>query len=168
MNKKGHKKGQVEMGESIAIIIVVLILIILSMVFYAKIKESSINDKGILFEELDIVKISQIAYSLPEIQCSFAKASEQGCIDYLKVIYLAETINQSYYGDNQVYFYYRQLFGKSKIWIKTIELDGTSNEKLLYSTNSSGNKNTIRIPISIYDTVKNKNVFGLMIVEKYE
>jgi len=95
------KKAQIQMGESVAIIIIILILIIFSFIFYSKIKASSITEKDVLFQELDIVKLSQIVYSLPEIQCSFAEVPDYGCIDRIKVDELSSMISNSYAGNDK-------------------------------------------------------------------
>jgi len=161
------KKAQMQMGESIAIIIIVLILLIGSLTFYAKLKSASINNKKSLFQELDVVKLSQITYSLPEIQCSFAEVSDYGCVDSLKFKYLSDIINSS--SNNQVYFYYRDLFGTSKIYLETINNSGNITYYELYynKRNSTGNS-SVFMPTIVYDPINNTNTFGILTVVKYD
>lgn len=164
------RKGQMQMGETIAVIIVVIFLIVLGLVFYSKIKAQSLQEKKVVFEELDVVKLSQLSYSLPEIQCSFAEVSEHGCIDLLKFNYLAEMINNSYTSssDKTAYFYYRELFGTSRISLQIINNTGFASEKELYETNRSWTiKNTVYMPTNIYNPITQKNSFGVLVVEKY-
>ncbi|MBC8500600.1 MAG: hypothetical protein ISS25_01015 [Nanoarchaeota archaeon] len=163
------RKAQIQMGESIAIIIVLLILMVFAFIFYSRIKEASIMEKKTLFEELDVVKLAQIAYSLPEVQCSFAEVPDYGCIDKLKFIYLAKMINESFDGSNKsIYFYYRELFGTAKISLDKIENNGDIESWDLYKTNRTwSSKNTIFMPIVLYDPSTDKNTFGVLVVEKY-
>ncbi|NQU98092.1 hypothetical protein HQ533_01380 [Candidatus Woesearchaeota archaeon] len=164
-----RKKAQIQMGESIAIIVILLILMIFSFVFYSKFKETDIQEKKSLFEELDVVKLSQIAYALPELQCSFAEVADYGCIDILKFKYLAQIITDSFSGEGESgrkeYFYYRQLFGTSKISLQNV-MDNSILE--LYSTNRTWiSKSVVYMPVVIYNPISDTNSFGVLVVEKY-
>ncbi|MFC2135434.1 hypothetical protein ACFLTH_12545 [Bacteroidota bacterium] len=166
------RKAQIQMGESIAIIIIVLILIIFTFIFYGKIKASDISEKKSLFEEVDVVKLSQIIYSLPEIQCSFAKVPDYGCVDLLKVKYLEELINDSQKsgGANpKIFFYYRELFGNSKITVQMIDIETEELTNIkLYETNQTWtSKNTVFMPLIVHNPITEFDSFGVMIVEKY-
>ncbi|MBU1201828.1 MAG: hypothetical protein KJ583_02515 [Nanoarchaeota archaeon] len=160
------KKAQMQMGESIAIIVIVLLLIVGSMVFYAKIKAASIGEKKSLFQELDVIKLSQVAYGLSEVQCSFAEVSDYGCIDILKFTYLSNLINTS---SGKTYFYYRELFGTSKIYLKSINNTGGVTYYELYHNkrNSTGNSSTF-MPTIIYNPITGHNTFGILTVVKYD
>ena len=172
LNILNMKKAQMQMAESIAIMVVVLILLIFALVFYGKVKESSIIQKKSLFQELDVVKLSQIAYSLPEVQCSFASVVDYGCIDLLKFEYLSEMINNSFHNEGKVYFYYRELFGTSNISLTTYENNYGNNYyeiHNLYETNKSwSSKSVIYIPMTAFDPITNENKFSVLKVEKYD
>ena len=157
------------MGESIAIIIVLLMLMIFAFIFYSRIRIATIQEKQVLFTELDIIKLSQIAYYLPEVQCSFSEVTDYGCIDSLKFFYLSEIINTSFYGDDkEAYLYYRELFGIARISLETIMNDGNSQTWVLYAANRSlPSRNIIFMPTIVYDPIEDKNNFGVLKVEQY-
>ncbi|MBU0471769.1 MAG: hypothetical protein KKF89_05215 [Nanoarchaeota archaeon] len=161
-----NKKAQIQMGESIAIIIIIMILIIFALVFYSKIKEVDISEKKILFQDLDLIELSQIIYSLPEIQCSFAEVVDYGCIDLLKYYELAKIINESFKDDKIQYFYYRQLFGNTKISLETIKDEKTVN---LYNSNRTWtSKSVMNMPIIAYNPINDTKLFATLNIEKYD
>jgi hypothetical protein len=163
------RKAQVQMGESIAIIIIITFLIVLSFIFYSKVKEQDISSSESLFKELDLVEMAQIASSIPEVQCSFIEVSDSSCLDVLKVEALSKIVENSFLGnDKTVFYYYRELFGRGKISIKEIRLDGSINEWILYETdNASLSLNTINVPISLYNPLDDERSFGVLEVNKF-
>ena len=168
MIKKTSRKAQIQMAETIAIIIVVMIILILGMIMYSKIKEQDLNKKKNQFNELDIVKLSQIVYNLPEIQCSFAEVADYGCIDKLKLKALAEIITNSYPSGKE-YFYYKEIFGNSNISIQIIYPDNTVSEIELYHTDIKPKSVSImRMPIIVLEPATDKTDFGVLIIKKFD
>lgn len=161
------KKAQMQMGESIAIIVIVLILIIFGLVFYARVKAVSIDQKASLFEELDIVTVAQIAYSLPEVQCSFAEVVDYGCVDLLKFKFLGDIIKNSFTTGDDTFFYYRNIFGRSKISMQIINYQSTQ-ELILYDAGEGRTQNNIRMPLNAYNPIMDENLFAVLVVESYE
>lgn len=164
-----RRKAQIHMGESIAVIIIIIVLITFGFVFYGKVKSSSIGEQKVLFEELDAVKLSQVVYALPEIQCSFAGGADYGCVDLLKFISLSNIINESHYGHDQTnYFYYREIFGKARISIDRMNAAGfTDNLELYVGNNTWTSKSTIYMPIVLYNPIDDSNDFGVLTIEKF-
>lgn len=164
------QKAQIQMGESVAIIVIVLILIIFGLVFFSKLKAININEKSDFFDELDAITTAHIAYSLPETTCSLAEVPDYGCVDMLKFIELSKMINESLHevGDKHIYFYYRELFGTAKISLERIDLDGTTRTWVLYETNRTWNSKTvIQMPTLLYNPISENNSFAVLMVEKY-
>ncbi|MFH1770457.1 MAG: hypothetical protein ABH828_02770 [archaeon] len=152
------------------IIIIVMILIILALVFFAKIKESDIQEKKGEIEELDLVKLSQVAYSLPEIQCSAVEVTDYGCIDLLKFVYLSEIITKNYEEsvNKKIYFYYRELFKTSRIGLEIIKNDGEVFSWELYASDKEYNSKTpLYMPVVVFNATNDQNYFGILMVEKY-
>lgn len=165
-----RRRAQVQMGESVAIILIVIILIILALVFYAKIKESDIQVKKEEIGELDLVKLSQIVYALPEIQCSAAEVTDYGCVDLLKFEYLSEIITESYENtvDKKVYFYYRELFKTARISLEMIKNNGeVSSWELFASDRDYNSKTPLYMPVVVFNATNDQNYFGILTVEKY-
>ena len=89
-----HRKSQIHMLETIAVLAVFFILVILGFVFYTKMYKSGVEEEKEETIELSAVKIAQRAATLPELQCSENDVVRDNCVDRLK-LYAAEYIMQS-------------------------------------------------------------------------
>jgi len=78
-------------------------------------------------------------------------------------------ISNSYAGnDKSDYFYYRELFGTSRIVIETIDSSGLIDPEELYETDVNwSSKNSLFLPVVIYDAIDGSNSFGVINIEKY-
>ena len=95
--------------------------------------------------------------------------TDYGCIDYYKAVYLAKMINESQLSaSGYEYFYYREIFGNSRISIQKILNDGSNESFVFYESNRSWkSRKAIHMPIIIYDAINDSNNFGVMKVEKF-
>ena len=154
------KRAQVQMMETLAVLLVFFVLIILGIVFYSKIMKGSIElqkEEGI---QLNAIKVSQRASTLPELQCSEDNIVSDNCIDIIKLEIASKIIRE-----NEIYYYDRLLFSK----IKLTQIYPDNKEWLLYERplDDFSNKIVTNIPISLLDPVNNRNSFGIMNVELF-
>jgi len=155
-----EKKSQINMLETIVVLMVFIIFILLVISFYVKISETKSNlgrDENV---ELDAIKIAQKISYLPELQCSQDNIVAENCIDILKLAGLKDVI-----AENE--FYYFDLFSFSKITINEIyPFDG---HFILYdrSLDEYSFKTVANIPILLFDPLNNKNTFGVINIEYY-
>ena len=151
------------MTENIAIIMIIVFILIFGFVFYSKVRSASIKGKLKEYSELDLVKASQTISSLPELSCSRESLTDVGCINKLKLEAFIELGLQEEY-----YEYYRELFGKSKVAFNSTFPDDTINIEL-YNNPFDGinNKDSIFIPINIFDPINDTVNFGYVQITKY-
>ncbi len=151
------------MTENIAIIMIIVFILIFGFIFYSKVRTVSIQGKLKEYSELDLVKASQIVSALPELSCSSESLTEVGCINKLKLeAFIELDLQQEYYE------YYRGLFGKSKVTINSTFPNNSTNVGL-YDNPFEGinNKDSIFIPINIFDPINDIFNFGYVQITKY-
>lgn len=154
-------KAQIQMGETIAILIIFMLFVGFGLMFYSKIAQSSFDSKKAENLQLQAVQIAQRAAFLPEIQCSEAN-TEENCIDILKLNKAAEIIS-----NNKGHYY--DAFRLAKITINETFPTINGINKVLYSEVPSNilQKDSTFIPITLKDYQHKKAYFGIMTVEVY-
>ena len=139
------RKSQMKMGENIAILFVFFLIIAFGMIFYMKvIKHTSQKSQTENFE-LQAIKIAQIVNFLPEIQCSSDNIITDSCVDLLKLNAFSDSISK-----NKNYYY--NLFKFSDITIDEIYPDKKNFVFYKNVPDDYVNKQSIQIPISLYDS----------------
>jgi len=155
------RKAQIQMLETMAVLLIFFILIVLGIVFYTNILKGNIGIQKEEVMQLNAIEISQRASSLPELQCSEENIVSENCIDLLKLQSASEIIPL-----NEVFYYDSLLF--SKINITEVYPDNSRSWVLYNHTlEEFSNKIVTNIPISLFDPVTNKNSFGVMSVELF-
>jgi hypothetical protein len=126
------KRGQIEFGESLMVVIVLVFLLIIGIVFYFNATKGSLQAEQTYREDIESVKLAKAADSLPEIQCGTYDASGP-CIDKLKLVALSKMLNAS---DNEfddpAWEYYGRLFGYATITVNVPPVGGPAEEYVLY------------------------------------
>ena len=156
------KKAQAGMFEIIVVLFVFFLLIGFGLIFYAGMQKRSSTEDSKRVLELRAVRVAQIASTLPELQCSLDNAVRENCIEVEKAMAAKDVIEKNIAD-------YSDMFGYGKISIKGIYPD-SSLSMLLYDFNPSRqtyDTTAIQIPISLYDSVKKQNYFGVLNVEVY-
>ncbi|GIU69231.1 MAG: hypothetical protein KatS3mg002_0467 [Candidatus Woesearchaeota archaeon] len=162
------KKSQIQMAESIAVVIIVIFLLVIGIVFWSNIRKSDVDVKKIEYQDLSVIEIAKIASELPELRCYNNNViTKVNCFDWYKVLALNKTIRDPAYKD-ALFSYYNYYFKNSRVSIKEVYPNETSI--VIYDNNISKTTTLqITIPIIIeknYGTVSKKS-FGLLIVEGY-
>ena len=157
-------KAQIQMTENIAIMIVIVFLLVFGFIFYAKVKKTAVKEQIKEYSDLDLVKASQSVSNLPELSCSLGALSEVGCLNRLKVeAFVALNMSNS----SNYFEYYRNIFGKSKVIVKSIFPDEFNITLYDNPYDDFYNEDPIYIPINIYDPVEDYFNFGYIQVVKY-
>lgn len=154
------KKAQIQMMETLAVLLVFFVLIILGIVFYSKVLSGNIETQKEEGMQLSAIKVAQRASTLPELQCSEDNIVRDNCIDISKLDSASKIIIQ-----NEVYYYDRLLFSN----IKINQIYPAGREWALYERplEDFSNKIVTNVPISLFDPVSNKNSFGVMSIELF-
>lgn len=159
-----NKKSQIEMGETVAVLIIFFILLVLSFVYFTFIKAGEVNQLIQEKEAKESIRISQEATFLPELACSHEGVIRNDCIDRLKL----EAFDQVS-GDAQDLYFDRLLF--SKVTVREIYPDNTHQWPIYNkpNLNLTSSKST-QIPVSILTITnegKERYSFGYIEVTYY-
>ena len=157
------KRAQIQSGELIMIVIVVMMFLVMGLVGYANFQERNINQVSQEFESLAAVELAQQALSLQEMKCGFAVETSDQCVDLYRVRELSSLLADTELSSS-LFTYYRSVFGESRIIIEKIYPEYELFE--IYDI-GEGDENPIRIPIYIYDPLTKENTFGVITVVKY-
>jgi ribosomal protein L7/L12 len=165
-----RRKGQVQLGETTAVIIIVIILLVIGIVFWNNVNSSDIKSMQSQSQELSVIEIANIVSELPELKCYDSGVNKYNCIDWYKVKAMSESINNT--EDKSVLEYYNNYFKNSKIMI--IKIYPEEGNITLYDAKlNNSSKKLINIPVNIRDyksadgRLVKETVYGMIIVEGY-
>jgi len=149
------------MTETIAVLIIFFFLLVFAISFFSGEEKRSTDKKQSEFQELDAVKIAQIASFMPELQCS--KAENKNCVDLYKA--------RAFSGikeDNKEYYY--DFFKNAKIKLDYYPIGELNQNITLYENYPDYEDYDIspfKVPVSVIDYSTNTNYFGVLTIEKY-
>lgn len=163
-----RKKSQIKMMETISVLIVFLILMVFVLIFYIGMSRSTGEEAQDEKSNLRAITISQFASFMPEFQCSSKNIIEENCFDTLKMEAFIDyttkdqvgkrAVNTTYY---DIFKYSRlvayEVYPEAKVW----QLYDHKPVQKRYEEKQS------HIPVTFYDTNKNKYSFGMLNVTVY-
>ncbi|MEK6963978.1 MAG: hypothetical protein AABX70_06110 [Nanoarchaeota archaeon] len=167
---KPTRKGQIEIGETIVVIFILMILIVFGLVFYYQFQSTSFQQTKQRFGGLKTVELAQVVSNMPELQCSNLKVAEVSCIDEVKAKQFANYLATP---GNKAFFYYREILGTSKIRVRIVyPVDPASPPEanlIVVYDNSKGYKNAepTFIPINLYNPIQKTYQFALLEATRY-
>ncbi|MFH1506302.1 MAG: hypothetical protein ABIE94_04945 [archaeon] len=159
------QKAQIQMGESIAVIVIITIMIFFGLTFYSRVKYLEIEQDTEQFNQFDAVKLANAVSNMPELLCSQQKVIDINCVDKYKIIALQDSVGEG--AGSKAFFYYRSLLGNSRITVE--QLYPKKRNYTVYDNNFTAAQDTkaILIPINIYDGINDTKAFGVLRVEAY-
>lgn len=163
-----YKKSQIQMAESIAVVVIIIFLLIIGIVFWMSIRKEDIKTSATEYQDLSVIELAKIASELPEFKCyNYNSVSKVNCFDWYKLLAINETLKDP--AKRQEFFnYYNYYFKNSRISVQEIYPNET--KIILYDNNISKTISLqITIPIVIEKNlgINSKYSFGLLIVEGY-
>lgn len=165
-----NKKAQIKMFETIAVLLIFFVLVGFGLIFYANVMRGSVEDTAEEQFELKAIQTAQLVSFLPEIQCTSPTSSNivvDDCFDTLKLEALADILNDPSNQRIKNEYYFDSL-GYSKVYIEQVY--PSISEWIIYErtkTNTRSNS-SVRVPVSLYDTITNSYNFGILNVEVYD
>lgn len=151
-------KGQIQIGETIAVLFVFFILIVIGFIFYANVIKGNIEQEKEEISQLKSIGIAQRVMFLPEVQCSEDNIVIDNCIDILKL-----DSAQKLMKEREIYYY--DLLEFSDVTIARIYPDGAKWGIYSRKTEDYKNKFVTNVPISLYDPTTRKHGFGVLTIE---
>ncbi len=154
------KKSQMQMTETLAVIVIFFILIVAGLIFYAKFQTSSIEKKQAEVVSKKAIALSLTSSFLPELRCSNNNVIVQDCVDILKLTSFKELID-----DPEFKTYYSLLLAKSNIYVTDVTGILDLPEVRLYESDINWTRRAYSpIPI-VQRTIDDKYYFGVLNVE---
>src|SRR3989344_4995271 len=138
-----NKKSQIQIFETIAVLVVFFILLGLGFIFYVKIIKSNVESDAAEISQSKSISIAQRVMFLPEIQCSEDNIPKEDCIDTLKLDSAISIISRP---ENSIYYY--DLFEFSDISIKEV-YPSPGIPIILYSKTTTDYKNKFQTNVPV-------------------
>ena len=160
-----NKKSQIQIFETIAVLVVFFILLGVGFIFYAKVIKSNIESDTAEISQGKSVSIAQRVMFLPEIQCSEDNVPKEDCIDTLKLDSAISVINKP---ENSLYYY--DLFEFSRITIWEIYPNPGAPANTLYTRPAPSDYNNqfkTKVPVTLYDPAIKTKKFGIIEIVTY-
>jgi hypothetical protein len=159
----GHN-GQIQLGESTAVVIIIVIMLVLGIVFWNKVSNSGIMSIQSQSQELSVIETANTVPEMPELKCYESKVDQVKCLDWYKILAMSNATNDT---NSKAFEYYNYYFKNSKITVMKIYPE--EGNVTIYDAKLNNNKRTLRIPIpvNIRDYVTDRTYYGLILVEGY-
>ncbi len=150
------KKAQVQLQESIFVLVIFIILILISLIVFFKFMDISITTDTTNYLDTKFYALTNIIPVMPELRCSNL-GIDQECIDIDKVKAFQEFSKG-----------YSNVFGQKNITL-IMTYPGNENNYQIYLNKPRNTKNTrvISTYVSVYDSSQDKYKIGKLIVEEY-
>ena len=153
-----NKKAQVQIFETMGVLVIFFILIFIGLTFYGRMVKNDINKEGYELSQLRSIAVAQRLMFFPELQCSDDSLVKENCIDRLKLDSAGEIMQ-----DNEIFYYDILEFSEisvAKIYPSDEAWTIYSRKPATFSTNFTTN-----VPVLIYDPVLERHDFGVMTIE---
>jgi len=146
-------KSQIQLGETIAIMLVFAVLVGLGFAFYVRISKISLQKELLELEEQRAIQKVQSIINLPELICSSERVISENCVDLYKIKAASE---------KKIFkkLYYQGVFGSSSI--NVTQLTPAEEEWEIYSNPKGVSASAFYLPVVIHDPIENTNNFGLI------
>jgi len=163
------KRAQIQMGESIFIVIIVILIIVFGIIFFSGVEEDSIREKQTKFEELSTIQLAQIASALTEIQCSTLEVQDLSCVEIQRM----EAFQRLLTDDTSIAWeYYFTQLGNAEIKVVEIYSSGEEGQEWILYYNDLGvdvpySAKPVIMPVTISNALTRSNSFGVLYITKF-
>jgi len=170
--KNKRNRGQIQLGETTAVVIIVIILLVIGIVFWNKVSVSNVKDINTQSNELAVIEIANMIPELPELKCYESGVNKVKCLDWYKVLAMNASINNP--DDTSTFEFYNTYFKNSRITVVRMYPEpgaGPNNATNITIYDAKINRSTITslisIPVNIKDYAAKKTYYGQILVEGY-
>lgn len=161
------KKAQIQVSESIFIVIFILIIIIFGIVFYSGAQKEETIQKRARFAELESIQVAQIAASISEVQCSLTDVQKPSCFEIEKMdAFINITENER--SLTREYFFSK--LGNTRLVVREVYPD--EREWVLYNNtigeNVSQSGLPVIVPVSLYKAASGNYHYGVLYITNFQ
>ena len=153
------RKAQLQMTETVAVLIVFFILLMFGLLFYTRFQRSSLDEQRAEFASERAITISLTSMLLPELRCSKGdNVPVRDCVDLFKL----DIAQKKMHEEKDYYF---DLFGFARVSVE--EYYPGKNKWLLYENVNPEATVHVKtpIPVALYDPIQRTYRFGVLNIE---
>ncbi len=163
------RRGQIQFGETIMVVVVIVFILIVGIVFYFNASRNSVEKQIRTVDQAQSMTVVNNILSLPEIGCDPSVTTGR-CVDLLKLEHLASQIDCG--SSDPTSKYYCSLFGAGLVTITIVDAPQTSGPTtiLFYNSslpNSTATDSQFRFT-TVYDPVSGEQLFAYFNVSRYQ
>jgi len=170
------RKAQMQMAETIAVLLVFFVILGLSLMFYGTFQAGSVREAQKEQFEKEAVRIALLVSHLPEVVCSDNNQMTENCLDRLKLEAWSNLVAPSApdagpgTGDEEAFLFYQTDFRDSKVIVQ--EVFPETEQYVIYDNAPKDFKEMIPtyIPLTIRDPTRppqSQSALGVLAVEVY-
>jgi len=153
------RKAQIQINETIIVLFIFILIVIFGVVFFAKFQRVNVESERKSTQDLDLIKVSQIISSLPELSCSEGNVQKDNCYDILKIEVFTKILedNPEYFVGTQLCYTnitIRQYDPFNDVWPKTWYL--------YYSPLKGADTRKVFVPAILYNKITTTKYFGIV------
>lgn len=115
--KRYNNKGQIQLGESIFVVIFIIIIIVIAISFYSRAETDNILTKAGEFTDLSTIEKAQAIANMKELTCSSLEVESLSCMDKDKILAFSKLTSEHWELAGE--FYYEK-FGFVTIKVRQI------------------------------------------------
>jgi hypothetical protein len=151
------KKGQVQITETLLVLVVFTVLLLIALIVFYKFNITSITSDMNRYEDIKFRYLISTIPSMSEFRCSNL-GNDQECIDLDKVFIFKNIVGTDY----------NKIFGYKNITLSMI-YPMEDNVYNIYSNKPKITKTTKKIStfVSVYDSSQDKYKIGKLVIEAY-
>jgi len=157
------KKGQIQMFETMAVMMVFFFILAFGLSFYFFIAKAGAEREIQRFRQVEAIKSAQRLSGLPELDCSEESVRELRCVDLWKIEEFTKLLQ-----DRNVKDYYWDTFGYVNLTIRKIYPETGSYNLYDFPREKFRGMSFIQIPMLVYHPVEENNTFGVLEVVYYD
>jgi len=164
-----HNSGQIQLNETLFIIIFIILIIVFGLVFFSQAENDSIRTKQKEYRQLDSIVTTQYVTSLTELKCSVYGTEDQSCFEEIKLTAFENLTKNDW---DLVGEYYVNKLGTAKITIE--EIYPQSRNWTIYNYTGTFEKDGVaydgkqtQIPVVIWNPLTGKRAFGVLYLTVY-
>lgn len=159
-------KGQVQLLETIAVLVVFSILLVFGLYWFGSSQTDQVEQQKTDLENLELLEMTKAIMNLPEIQCSIAGRPDTSCVDKLRLEALNKTIEENTvireYYENRYRTNTRATYAAHVVDISNNEY---TYELFNYTTNQpSASRQQQAVPAVIYDPLTQRRNLSMIVL----